>query len=1230
MPGKRIWWILVFLFLISTSSGLLIEFFASGNQKQQIDIQQMERSIQKRQESLNKLLKQFPDSLLDYPNAAWAYMDSVSGTDNEMLIFYDNELVAWSDQRLPVQDIHPLFFTQPFIELDNGYYLVQHFRYNAYSMVGLYRIKDSYPYQNKYLHDRFVLPSGLSPSARIVRDQSSSWQPVFGLEGEYLFSISDLSFGKTRHTSEIYVLVAYLLSVLSIWGLMLLWLQRRRSNRWINFRLFFAIALFGVFYYFVFWHSGMSAFSGLGLFSPRHFAMSDLLPSLGALLLLALFLFLISLLIFRFFRWPDIDPFRSENILVKSLCFFSVSLLVQLWMLYLMGFVYKMVEHSSGPLVFYKVVEINEIAIVKIVILALLFFSFLLIAEKVVRLYLFRLERWTMSVVILSSLMVTMLLRGGVGYGTGDWAILFTGIFLLLLVWVKRDFRLHHSYNTFIWIVTLFAFFTGSVLINLSISKEEATRELLVENLSYQLLREEDPVAEMYLADIESQILRDAPLRQLLARNNINQMAVQNHLLKYYFYGYWGRYEMQIVPCWPGGNVVFEETGETYDCYQYFFSTLGSQGQPVEGSDHFYYLNNDNGRVSYLGVFRFFEGHPLETTLFVELQSKPYFEGLGYPELLISQKEQDRLALFEGYSYAKYVDGRLVRRSGEYDYHGNYPQIDFEEGKTQMVKDDGYSHILFKPEGDTLVILSRKDNAVSEIFIAFSIFFILFFVIGLIFIGASKVGTVTFSFRLSVQKRIQLSFVGLMLLILLVVAIGTVLYTVDQFKNKHDELLNDKVQSVLLELESKIGLEGPLTQGNEEYLNYQLQTISNVFFCDINLFGTDGILLASSRPEMFEQGLIGGQMNPSAFYRLTHKGENRYLGQETIGDLEFRSYYVPFYNRQDMLMGYINVPYFVANNELREEVSSVVMTVVNFYLLFSFIIIGITVFLSRRITRPLQVLQSKLADLKIDKHNEKIDYQGKDEIGSLVGEYNRMVDELSESASQLARTQRELAWREMARQIAHEIKNPLTPMKLNIQYLQRAWNDNVPDFDSYLKRVTGTLIEQIEKLSSIATEFSHFAKMPAAKRENINLIDKIKSSVTLFSNSRDVEILTDFEDRESIIVYADGEQLLGVFNNLINNAVQAIPRGGNGQIDISTSVLNNKVLVKIRDNGKGISEEIREKMFVPNFTTKTSGMGLGLAIVKGIIESAGGKIWFETETGKGTTFYIELPLASQS
>lgn len=1231
MSGKQIWWILVVLFLTGTAAGLFLEYFVAGTERRSVDINQLEREVQKRQLGLNEMLKDFPETTLEDKEAIWAAMDSLSGIDNEMLIYRDNQLIAWSDQHLPLQDIHPVFLNQPIIHLDNGYYLVQRFRTESFLLVGLFQVKQSFPYQNEYLHDKFLLSSPLSPSINIVRDQESGYEAVFGLEGEYLFSVSNLTMRGNDNFVDVFLLIAYLISVLSFWGLILGWLQKHRGRKRLNFWLMLLILVFTVFYYVMFWHDGLSAFSNLGLFSPIHFAMSDFLSSLGALLLLALLILLIAFLFFRYFRWPVVfQKYDNKPVIIGAL-FLGAFFLVQGFMLFILRLVYQLVEHSSGPSVFFKVIEISDIDVVKIIILAFLFFSFLLVTEKFVRLFLFRLKRLHLCLLVGAGTFLSILFFGHIGYGNSDWGVLFAGLLVLLLVLFKRDFRLHHSYNNFLWLVALFALFSGSVMIDLSIKKEESHRELLVENLSYQLLREEDPVADMYLADIETKIVRDAPLRQLLAQTNINQSAVRNHLLKYYFYGYWGRYDLQIVPCWPDGDLVFEETGERYNCYSYFFSVLQDEGMLIRGSKHFYYLDNDNGRVSYLGVFRFFEGHSLETTLFIELQSKPYFEGLGYPELLVSRKEQDRLSLFEDYSYAKYVNGRLVKRSGDYDYHGTFRKMNVRRESSKMfIKEDGFSHMVFYPEPGTVVILSREDHDVSEIFIAFSVFFIFFFVLGLILSGLTRIRSTSFSFKLSVQKRIQFSFVGLMLLILLVVAVGTVYYTVNQFKNKHDELLNEKVQSVLLDLESKIGFEGPLESRSEQYLTYQLQTISNVFSCDVNLFGSDGKLLASSRPELFEKGLIGTQMNPSAYYHLAFKEDGRFLGREIVGELEYTSYYVPFYSRDDVLLGYVNVPYFVANNELREEVSSVVMTVVNFYLLFSFIVIGIAVFMSRQITRPLLVLQSKLAELKIDRQNEKINYHGEDEIGSLVSEYNRVVDELSESAAKLAKTERELAWREMARQIAHEIKNPLTPMKLSIQYLQRAWNDNVPDFDAFLQRVTGTLIEQIEKLSSIATEFSHFAKMPAAKRENIDLLEKIRSSVILFSNSSNLNIVTDFNGYEKIIVHADGEQLLGVFNNLINNAVQALSRDREGLIRVTVSVEAGMVLIKIEDNGRGIPGEIREKMFMPNFTTKTSGTGLGLAIAKGAVESSGGDIWFETKTGVGTTFYIQLPVVSQS
>jgi nitrogen fixation/metabolism regulation signal transduction histidine kinase len=285
--------------------------------------------------------------------------------------------------------------------------------------------------------------------------------------------------------------------------------------------------------------------------------------------------------------------------------------------------------------------------------------------------------------------------------------------------------------------------------------------------------------------------------------------------------------------------------------------------------------------------------------------------------------------------------------------------------------------------------------------------------------------------------------------------------------------------------------------------------------------------------------------------------------------------------------------------------------------------------ISDQITRPLRMIQQKFSQIKIGRKSEEIVYKGRDEIAGLVNEYNRMVKELVKSVDMLARSERESAWREMAKQVAHEIKNPLTPMKLSVQHLQRSWNDNKENFAEYLERVTKTLIEQIDNLSFIASEFSNFAKMPKAINKEINIVDKIRSTLTLFANTENVDFIFEHES-EYIPVYADKEQLSRVFINLIKNAIQSIPDERNGKVGITLIQNRNTVRISITDNGKGIPEDIENKLFTPSFTTKSSGMGLGLSIVKNIIESFGGNITFKTKVNHGTTFIIELPVYRQS
>ncbi|MCG8574517.1 MAG: HAMP domain-containing histidine kinase, partial [Flavobacteriales bacterium] len=286
-------------------------------------------------------------------------------------------------------------------------------------------------------------------------------------------------------------------------------------------------------------------------------------------------------------------------------------------------------------------------------------------------------------------------------------------------------------------------------------------------------------------------------------------------------------------------------------------------------------------------------------------------------------------------------------------------------------------------------------------------------------------------------------------------------------------------------------------------------------------------------------------------------------------------------------------------------------------------ILSITV--SNRLTRPLKYIQDSLRTVSIGAVSKPIEYEGTDEIGELVKEYNKKVEELQKNAEALAKSERESAWREMAKQVAHEIKNPLTPMKLSIQHLNRSVNLSDEESKEKMDRISKSLIEQIDALTQIANEFSNFAKMPKAKEIELNLTEVVKSTTSVFSEYEQHEFELNILPEGETIVWADKDLVLRVFNNLIKNAIQAVAVGQQGLIKIELREVDNRYQVSVTDNGVGIKDEQREKIFVPYFTTKSTGTGLGLAMSKQIIEGMNGNIWFESELNKGTSFYVSFP-----
>jgi nitrogen fixation/metabolism regulation signal transduction histidine kinase len=426
-------------------------------------------------------------------------------------------------------------------------------------------------------------------------------------------------------------------------------------------------------------------------------------------------------------------------------------------------------------------------------------------------------------------------------------------------------------------------------------------------------------------------------------------------------------------------------------------------------------------------------------------------------------------------------------------------------------------------------------------------------------------------------------------------------------------------------------IQTPITQGVydlDAQTRQKIVEIAESHNTDINFFDINGNLLTSSQQYIYDNQILSKKMQPYAYNALRYEHSTQHIQQESIVNYSFISIYVPIKNVNGVTIAYLNLPFINSQNELHQEISNFVVTLINLNALIFIVAGGIALWVTRRITSSFTLIRSKMKAIHFGADNEEIEWKKNDELGELISEYNKMVKKLAESAQALARSEREGAWREMARQVAHEIKNPLTPMKLSIQYLQRAIDNNASNVKDLSKQVAHTLVEQIDQLAKIAGDFSQFANIANVRIQIFNISDVLNGIIHLFGTDERINILCE-KDEEPYFIEADKAQINRLFTNLIKNAIEAYSGNEKAMIIIRESKNENEVIVSVEDQGHGIPESMRQKIFTPNFTTKSSGTGLGLAICKGIVEKANGRIWFETRENEGTTFYVSLPLVHQ-
>ncbi|MFD1551586.1 hypothetical protein DNU06_03225 [Putridiphycobacter roseus] len=1173
----------------------------------------LERTIQEEEVKLNESFNNFVDriSLKEAKENLFVHAKKhTEATKYDVFIYKDNKLYVWTNNRVAL----PLFVDNDFLEtkilhLPNGWYFLKKRKRANFIICSVFLIKQEFPYENKDLVNGFS--SKIDQNLNATLSNQVGKYNITNKKGTFLFSIQPTLQSQTHVGYEILTFSCYLISFFILLQLLISSSQIlliRKPTLLIIFPL--AIILLRIFSIQNSWFASMDKFE---MFNPELFASSRLIPSLGDLIInVFIFYFLVIFLQKRTRNW-----FANGNKKLKLALFVIPLALMSFYVAFQINhIIYALVYDSKINFDLEHLFDLNIYSLISIGLIGFCFYTYF----KFIQYLAGQLKKLNFALNIIAicwflcsaAFCVFDQIQFEHSLLTSMWPVILSG----MLLW----FEFRNTKYKFVHIISLLAFvsfYAAYILEDYSNHKEREVRQIYAEKIA----EDEDPIAEYEYDQIEKEIRRDKFLEAYLV-NDFEETKFTDDIEASYFNNLRQKYDLSYhlfnankeKRSKPGAipTVGYEKLDFIVD-----HSSLASSINP-----HIYFIKTNVDKLSYLVNYPILQDKDTLGYLVIEFRSKKLPKEIGLPSVLLENDGFSNAEL-KNYSIAKYVDELLVNNIGDYDYPF-VPNL-WRLSPNRFSTLDGYSHYVYTHTPDRITVISKKKSTIISAFTTFS-YLLIFYGFILLMINLYKYlnnNKITFR-NLSLNFKFQSVLVGLILLTLVSFGVGAGTYVVQQYYLNSQVLIKEKAGSVETELEHKFSAEDDITF-DKPYLEYLLKKFSRVFVTDINLFDLNGSLLASSQPKIYSRGLISKKMNSTAYYAFDIEKRSEFIHQEKIGELEFLSAYRPFVNAKGELLAYLNIQYISKQDELENQISGFLLAIINIMVLMLAISTLIAIVVSNRLTSPLKYIQSSLKGMQLGAKNKPIYYRGNDEIGDLVKEYNRKVNELENYAEQLAKSERESAWREMAKQVAHEIKNPLTPMKLSIQHMKRSIQVADEASEEKLKRVTTSLIEQIDALTKIANEFSNFAKMPKANEESVNLAEILQSVNAVFADgNKAYQLYFKNELDHAPIIWADKNLTLRVFNNLIKNALQAIPSDKEGRVIILLSEVKEEYLVTIIDNGVGIDETAKAKMFIPYFTTKSTGTGLGLAMSKQIIENMNGKIWFESELGVGTRFFVSF------
>jgi two-component system, NtrC family, nitrogen regulation sensor histidine kinase NtrY len=1209
------------------------------------ELRAAERYVQSNQKDFIRLTN---DSILVRKLAGNSYshgeFSNFTSKDYGIFLYTINNAGNWSLANWNSQLIVPPVeaFSKPdgnyFMHLSNGYYFVQKKTIDPVKepilAFGMILIQSDFYVETQYLTDRLAFGNGAD--RRVGLSPGPTEYPVKDVHGQHAFYLSKKGVGAVPY-NNFFTIILRLGAVLFLF----LFFDRfadyvaRRKGAWVSIGVLAGSLV--LFRFITYVYPSILNLRQFALFDPAIYGSNAIQRSLGDLFVnSALFCWVIL------FAWSKLrntnDPVSGFPRPVKwAVGVISVCLLIGSTLL-LASIIRSMVADSKISFDVTDFFSLNEYTVVGFIVLACLTLSYYYFTQLLFRFSfsLFAGQSYMVYFVIALAGLLYLTARSGTESILFYLPVLFWLIIYTLLVNWQGPLlnRLRVNIAGILFWIFIFSVSISAIMLTENRKAEWNRRKTNVE----RLVENTDPSLERMLNIALGYLNND------FLKNNFDRfrdpeenIVFRDSLIKVNYQRYINAYDTRLYVYDSSDVSVNNSDGTSYAALNTVLSVLSKPAnQPG-----LYYYEKAFDKITYITkrVVTDDSGRKMGS-VFIISDPRDYKSEALLPELFKQFKQADP-ENSPTYSYAIYNDTSLVSFSTKYPFHTTITRDEVPVVEFERRKNGNYDEVWYRATNRKTIVMARKKDTLIETITLFSYIFCSFLFLVLfveLLTAVLKIAAGDMRVKKLLQWNIRSQVHGTIILIsvlsFLIIGIATISFFISRYNRNNNDKLSRTMKIMVNEMQKKLIDHSVFDDVLPIYdsvsyksLQQLVDEVSDIHGVDVNVYNPRGGLQVSSQPHIYNKGVLSKKMNPVAYYHLNYLREVQHVQEERIAELSYFSIYAPVRDERGKIYAYLNIPYFASRPELNQEIANFLVTIINLNA-FIFLTAGlIALFIANRITRSFSFISHKMQEVNLGKMNEEIVWNRDDEIGELVKEYNKMVAKLGESAKALAKSEREGAWREMARQVAHEIKNPLTPMKLSLQYLQKSINNNQSNIKELTTNVANTLVEQIDHLSKIAADFSQFANIGIINVEVFDLHDVINSLKELYRSDEHVQF--DWNPvNENVRIKADKTQMNRLFTNLFANAVDACKGNETCRIQVNEELdrENNIIRVSITDNGEGIPPEMESRIFVPNFTTKSSGTGLGLAMCKGIVEQAKGKIWFETERGNGTTFHVELPV----